>query len=287
MPFHDSCLLFLAETLTGLLATPAILDDGAAGAILLHSALFPLSTACQLQHGEGAPAAAAGAGACCAATAALLDCLACPHASSEMVTLALVGLCLSWSSSGGGGGSAVCEALALALAPPAAAAEGASSALPAALSSGFLGLLNALCTSRATGEERACLDVALQEPLATLPLRAALLTRLATGLLAATLRHCADASAAAAAAAAAAAGAPADAAAVPSPLLARAASGPRLLYASDARVAVDIALRAASDVQGGEELQGWLEALAALHHHCCPDYRRGEVDAALAMAPRE
>jgi hypothetical protein len=304
-PFTARSLAFLADTASALANAPASLDEGGAGAALLHAALYPLATQAQLLGSIGAQAfpGAAGAGAApppspSAATAALLQCLGSPCASSESVTLALVGLCLCWGCCrSAGSAGAVCEGIAAALAPPPAAAggqgegEAGSSALPAALSSGFLGLLNALCTSRATGEEQACLDVALQEPLATLPLRAARLTGCATGLLAAALRHCAGAGAAAAAAAAAAAEAAeaaaeaADAAApaqpLPSPLLARAAAGPRLLYASDARVAVDIALRAASDVQGGEAVQGWLGALRALQQHCCPEYRRVEVEGAL------
>ena len=293
-PFTARSLAFLADTASALAGAPASLDEGGAGAALLHAALYPLATQAQLLSSIGAQAfpAAAAAGAApppspSAAAAALLQCLGSPYASSESVTLALVGLCLCWGCCrSAGSAGAVCEGIATALAPPPAAAgqgEGkgeaaSSSALPAALSSGFLGLLNALCTSRATGEEQACLDVALQEPLATLPLRAALLTGCATGLLAAALRHCAGAGAAAAAAAEAGDGA---AQPLPSPLLARAAAGPRLLYASDARVAVDIALRAASDVQGGEEVQGWLGALRALQQHCCPEYRREEVEGAL------
>lgn len=280
MAFFGGCALrFLATTASEL--SVESLDDGAVGSTLLHAALHPCAVAAQLtpQLAEGGAAAAAGSGpdallpeAASAAARALIRCLSSPRASSETVTLCMVGLCLCHGC-GGMDGLAVPRALVQALRPQAAegspGGEEEASALAPALSSGFLGLLNAL-SSRALAEEQACLEVALREGLALFPLQASRLSQLATSLLTSSLYQCAEASAV-----------PppplsASAEGLPSPLLARATAAPRLLYASDAKVAVDIALRAVADVQE-EEGASWCAVLKALQQTCCPEYRKEEV----------
>ena len=270
------------------------LDSGALleereGAEQLHAALHPLAAGVREHWRRCTPACAALGAACqaasdaarAAATAALLACLRSPRASFECVTLCIAGLALTWGCSRGGGAVAalLCDALA---APLLAMGEGCSSgsgsnALPAALSSGFVGLLNAL--SVPSGEEEG--GMLLSDQLAALPVGSRALLACTAGLLEDSLQHCAEEGGGAAARAAA------EAAGVPSPLAARAATGVRLLYASDARVAVDLALRGVEDAEDGGERACWARALRALSGAQASEgggYRGEEVASAVAGA---
>lgn len=253
------------------------------GQAQLHAAASPLAATVR-EHffrcggdcsSAGAECQSVAEGSRAAAVRALLACLRSPSAPFEAVQLCVAALALAWGCARGGGAvaAALCDALAPAGSDSACGGEesggsGSSNALPAAFSSGLVGLLNALCG----GDEGGTL---LSDALPPLPVAPSALLACAAGLLDAALQRAGGGGAAAAAAA--------EAAGLPSPLVARAAAGVRPLYASDARVAIDLALRGAADAEDAAERACWARALRALAAHADASYRRAEVDEALGQ----
>jgi len=155
------------------------------------------------------------------------------------------------------------------------------------VSSGFLGLFNAL-SSVADGEGVACLNTALRDEISVIPMSLSALTSSAVDLLIECFEECERAKEGGGGgggggsmrmeARGVEGGEEGDS--MPSPLRTRATEGPKILYASDARVAVEISLRAIGDLPPSAT-EPWLRLLVALRSYACPEYKRAEVDAAL------
>jgi hypothetical protein len=287
----SSQLAFLAHVCTELSwSQGSLLEDPEAQA-LLHAAVCPLAATVRAHCARcGAACTLAGAecqgaieGARVSAARALLACLRSPSAPFEAVQLLLAAMALAWGCARGGGAvaAALCDALAPSAGGDSAGGEesgggsvgGSSNALPAAFSSGIVGLLNAL-SGGAEGEGGGTL---LSDGLPPLPVPPPALLACAVGFLAEVLQRAGGVCGGAAAAAAEAAG-------LPSPLVARAAAGVRPLYASDARVAIDLALRGAENAEEAAERACWARALRALAAHADGRYRRGEIDVVATAA---
>lgn len=239
----------------GALAAQERFDDG--DDALLHAALFPLAASRGGAVGGavgGSSAAAPNPGPAACALLALLRRASC---TSDAVTLSVVGLCLLWhcdSSRGHPDGGVVVASVLASLRE--AGVSDSGSALPAALSSGLVGLLNSLSVTRSEGGGLA-LGAALSGSLAFLPLDAPSLLAAAVGLLSACIAACARVE-------------PCDAHERPL----------RVLYSSDARVLVDIALRCVADVDESGSERAWAAALTALRP-AINGYRDAEVGEAL------
>jgi len=276
-------LTFLARVCSELSWSAGALLEDAEGQAQLHAAVSPLAaTAREHYHRCGADCSAAGAecqGAAeparASAVAALLACLRSPSAPFEAVQLCVAALARAWGCARGGGAAAA--ALCDALAAPAAGEGGGSSsnALPAAISSGIVGLLNALSGGGGGGE-----GTLLSDGLPPLPVAPPALLACVAGFLVAALEHAAAGADGGGGGGGAAAAAEAG---LPSPLVARAGAGVRPLYASDARVAIDLALRGSEDAEGAAERLCWVRVLRALSAHADASYRRAEVEAAAGL----
>jgi len=127
------------------------------------------------------------------------------------------------------------------------------------------------------------LDGALSEEVALLPLPPTHLTRVVVGCLVACLEECERVrceSEPSGSGGSDEGGTSAAADLLPSPLRARVAEGPKVLYASDARVALEIALRAAGDL-APDAAEPWVTLLVGLQRFCCKGYKQAEIEALL------
>lgn len=241
---------------------------------LLHASLYPLATYFSEHPGRVDIHSKPEFSSLCASV--ILRCLSSPSSSNETVTLCMLGLCFHRL---GGGDTAGALVSALGGRVASSVVEGCPgeshvSNLSAAVSSGFLGLFNAL-SSAAEGDNVACLSSALREEVSVIPMALTALASAAVDLLLDCFEECERVKEASD-------GMEKEGLAVdlPSPLRLRAAETIRVLYASDARVAVEIALRAVGD-NSPSAVDPWLRLLFALKQYACPEYRREEVEKVL------